>query len=93
MKKNLRSMRRYMIAALVTAAACLAVGCAEKAVSVEIPFADQGELFQKKYQSMKTSYVKALQECETQYCIADGSGLRCRWRLYLRGLSDPYGGR
>ena len=36
MKKNFRSMRRYTIAVLVTAAACLASGCAKKEVSVEV---------------------------------------------------------
>ena len=43
-------------------------------VSVEIPFAEQGELFQKKYQSTKTSYVKELQECETVEADVDGDG-------------------
>ena len=36
MKKNFRSMRRYTIVVLVTAAACLASGCAKKEVSVEV---------------------------------------------------------
>ena len=36
MKKNFRSMRKYTIAVLVTAAACLASGCAKKEVSVEV---------------------------------------------------------
>ena len=43
-------------------------------VSVEIPFAEQGELFQKKYQSTKTSYVKELQECESVEADVDGDG-------------------
>ena len=44
MKKNLRSMRRYTIAALVTAAACLASGCAKKEVSVEVVSGAENEL-------------------------------------------------
>ena len=43
-------------------------------VSVESPFAEQGELFQKKYQSTKTSYVKELQECESVEADVDGDG-------------------
>ena len=56
-------------------------------VSVEIPFAEQGELFQKKYQSTKTSYVKELQECESVEADVDGDGKRKQSAMRSSGMN------
>lgn len=45
-------------------------------VTVEIPFEKQGDLFEKQYETTKTSYVKELPEYGTVEADVNGDGKR-----------------